>query len=156
MQNSQQKQKPNLKGIIEIRKIGAYSTELIDSQVVAKLHVVCSERANGEFSYPVYYQDAMPIGSIGSNNMGVLPDEMTIYIHLFMNEIMKNYVKDGKIQIAVNVNTKTIYQIGVHKSGMTDTKEVGSCYYEIKETIKYEEKNKADRYVNPNLPNSIF
>lgn len=157
MINSQKMPMPLLKGNLEASKIQSFNAQIVDGNVVVRLNINGNERAGGEFSYPVYQDEVVLVGSVSSKSLTALDDRVIIRIELFTNEIDKSLIKDGKFMVAVSSETRTLFQSGKTGKGDQITKKIGTCYSELAEQFREiaAEKNKAE-YRDPNLPYSIF
>jgi len=151
---------PVLKGALDLNQIKPYNTTIEDGNTVAKIVLFGRERLNGEFSYPVYQDDIVLLGTLASDNMGVIPDHINIRIDLFINLIDKSII-DNKamlLNLTLSVKNGCIYQTGKRSNKLSATIPVGKCKLEdIDDIIEpYDEEKEEADFIDPNLPYSRF
>jgi hypothetical protein len=150
---------PVLKGTIDLSEIKPFSAKPDDKgNTVVKMAIIGSERINGEFSYPVYLCNAL-VGSVESENLGVIPDYTKVVISLFTNKISNKFItkKQMEIDVIISGRASKVYQRVTHPDSYTETYEIGEIAVEVLEDFREKaiEEETAD-YIDKSLPYSRF
>lgn len=129
---------PTLKGTIDLSEIKPFSAKPDNKgNTVVKMSVIGSERVNGEFSYPVYLSNVL-VGTVESENLGVIPDYTKVVISLFTNKIDNKFItkKNMEIDVIISGRTLKVFQKVTHPNHYTETYEIGEITTEVIENFR--------------------
>ena len=150
---------PVLKGTIDLSEIKPFSAKPDNKgNTVVKMSIIGSERVNGEFSYPVYLGNTL-VGTVESENLGVIPDYAKVVISLFTNKIDNKFItkKNMEIDVVISGRLQKIFQKVTHPNYYTETYDIGEIGVEVIEDFReqVEQAETAD-FVDKSLPCSRF
>lgn len=150
---------PILKGTIDLSEIKPFSAKPDNKgNTTVKMSIIGSERVNGEFSYPVYLGNVL-VGTVESENLGVIPDYAKVVISVFTNKIDKKFItkKNMEIDVVISGRLQKVFQKVTHPDYYTETYEIGEIGVEVLENFKEQalEEETAD-FVDKSLPFSRF
>lgn len=150
---------PTLKGTIDLSEIKPFSAKPDNKgNTVVKMSIIGSERVNGEFSYPVYLGNVL-VGTVESENLGVIPDYTKVIISLFTNKVDNKFItkKNMEIDVIISGRTLKVFQKVTHPNYYTETYEIGEISIGVIEDFREQaEQEETADFIDKSLPFSRF